>query len=220
VNVTEGKEFIMEGGILEVGGGILLSFMFVNESGVLNISHVSIEFGNVLGSIIFVEGGIVTLDYLQMNNQHPTYWVAGSLVYVDYYYSVAVHLLNCIITNCTYVFGLDGFYYFESSPIVCVVPQARVYIVTLNMSSCFFENNNFNLNSDERMGCTCLFSSYHSDSGLFVFFFCFLLIFYFFFLVLFFFSISFLDFFFLFSFFYYWLLLFKSHLLWWCWRYC
>jgi hypothetical protein len=187
LNVTGSKQFTMEGGVLKLGGGALCYFVVVTDNGVLNIQHVSIEITSSFNNTIYVKGGSVILEYVQMSNQDSTYWVAGLVNVTIYSSPVIVEIISCIFINCSYYYLSDGALYYKTSPIVCFTNDSSSYSITLNMSSSFFQNNYFHLNTDNDGGAFFFLSKTNASCLLFLSVVCFVLLFYIFCLVFFFF---------------------------------
>jgi hypothetical protein len=180
LNITGTKQFTIEGGILKVGINTSCYFIIVNNTGILKISHFSIEFTNKLNSIIYMEGGTVTLEYLYMTNQHPTYWVFPLVSVSALSSNVIVHFLSCTIINCSYMYNSTSATYYRSSPVVCFRNDSNSsYSISLNMSSSSFHYNSFFLNNYYNNGGTCCFYSNNIGSGLIFFLvFCFYCLFF------------------------------------------
>jgi hypothetical protein len=162
----------MEGGILKVGGGTAYYFSWVNNSGVMKMSYVELEFVSELNSTIYVEGGTVILEYVSVINQQ-NYWVAGLVNISSVVAPVWVEVFSCSFINSVYNYGgsSDASYLSRCSPFSFRNETFDIFSVKLNMTSCLFLHNYFNTSGNGFAG-TCCFYTENPDSGTFFFFEC------------------------------------------------
>jgi hypothetical protein len=110
----------------------------------LYISDVELEFVSAMNSMVFILGGMVTLEYVKMNEQNMM-WVSPLVLSDSSTSSVIVNLHSCTFTNCKYKNADSSI---PKSAVVYFVNQTTaIYSITLNMSFCFCYNNTFNLNN-------------------------------------------------------------------------
>jgi hypothetical protein len=152
LNITSSKSFVMKGGILKYGFTPSNSdYYFMWVSGVdgpwLNIWSVEIQFVSLMNSFIYVEGGIVVLEDVKVNDQLDMMWTYPLVDVCQNVSDVIVELHSCSFTNNKYQFG--GLVEPYKSAVVYFVSANygtdATKQITLNMSFCFFDNNTFNL---------------------------------------------------------------------------
>jgi hypothetical protein len=166
INVTTSKTFAVEGGTLQLGGGISYSFCWVTGGGSLSLLYLEIQFMSKMNSMIHVTGGTVTLEHVHMRDQLDTRWTAPLVSASATSSSITVHIISCTITNCQYKYGSSGTY--RASPVVSFSEaSSSSYFIALNMTSSSFHNSTFYLLEGDCAGGTCMFFSLNTASGIF-----------------------------------------------------
>jgi hypothetical protein len=170
LNISEGKTFRMENGILRIGKDTSSYFSYINNEGKLELIQIEIEFSNHIGYFIYItNGGTITFEYIRINNEIE-YW-EYSLIYCIPSSSININFTLCSISNCTYnsSIGESAFVHFNS--------LGEFYL--LNIINCSFENNTFNFNNGNGEGS--IFQFYTNTTSRFILFFIFYFFFFFFF---------------------------------------
>jgi hypothetical protein len=144
-------------------------FSTVNGSNAyFKLKYISIKFISKMNSFIYVEGGIICMEYMKVENER-TLWNYPLIdaSYITSFIIIEIYCLN--ITNCYYKYGLEAAWPHKSS-IVFFNSQGLSYPFFLNISSSFFQNTTFYLNHESRGG-SIYFRSKHGGYGFFFFFF-------------------------------------------------
>jgi hypothetical protein len=161
--LTESKSFTIEKGTLELEKNSSYYFSCVT-GGVLKMLEMKLDLKNDPETIIYLEGGTVIFEYLQINESS---WI-DSLLYVrNNVSSTIIQLISCNITNCNYSSNS-----YTSAIVYLTNITSSVYPSTLNISYSFFINNSFSLRSDNKYGGAVYFyNRIDTSSFSFIYFF-------------------------------------------------
>jgi hypothetical protein len=152
----------MEGGILKLGKNVSCTFCWVNSSVGLSLSHVEIQFVNLMGNFAFAYRGTVTFEYVEVKNQQSN-WVYTLVLSNSSLSFVAVQFLSCSFSNSKYSdTGSDSE---RGSALVYFKNVSSSGYVTLNMSSSSFVNCSF-LQKYSGDGGSVRYESLNDSSGL------------------------------------------------------
>jgi hypothetical protein len=159
----------MEGGILKVGKNTSYFIFCVNNTGLLGLSNVEIQFTTSLGSFIYVVGGTIIIEYLKMNNIQ-SYWVNPLIDAEQSVSTISVECHSLNVTNCVYKY--PGGTYNKSSIAFFSNSTSSTYAISFNMTHSVFCNISVNLtgvNNNDGGGICGFFC--RTLSGFFFFFF-------------------------------------------------
>jgi hypothetical protein len=168
INIISEQSFTLDGGILNVGNknnsiNINAYHYFVIMSGVdgyFHIRHIKIIFVSKLNIFIYIEGGTIFVEDVKISNE-TTQWVRPLIYSRCLSSSVIIELSSLIITDCYYLSttGTEaGVVYFHSA-------YSYLHPILLNISSLYFQNNAFYINTGAQGGAF-FFSSNHYHSCL------------------------------------------------------
>jgi hypothetical protein len=154
----------MSGGIfmcgISTGDDTTLNFVRLNNQGAqFTLYNIDLRYVSKMNSVVYITGGTVYFERVKMDKQPSYYWV-NPLIDVDAdVSSVAVHFCFSNITNSHYqLFDVIGL--LKTAIIFC---SNTSNMLTLNMSSSYFRNNSFYIDSNARGGI-CHFNG-SDDSG-------------------------------------------------------
>jgi hypothetical protein len=168
LNIINSKIFTIQGGILKYGNGNLNYYFIIVRDGSLCLSHMKIEFVSAMNSMVFILGGKVILENMEVNNQLDTTWVSPLVLSHSNTSSVTINLYSCTIINSMFENANPS--YIKSAIIYFINETSATQSIIFNISFCLCLNNTFNLNNYSSCGGFSFLCSYNTYSSMFFFY--------------------------------------------------
>jgi hypothetical protein len=166
INITSWKSFTIDGGILRYGDLNWLRnnaseyyFMVINGvDGYVKMRYIEIKFVSEMNNLIFIEGGIVCLEHVKIENEFIN-WKHTLINVQCHTSSVIIELFSLNITGCNCSLP-------DPKIVLCDSSFGRLFPIILNVSSLILQHSIFYREISTRLLGGCFqFYCYHLESG-------------------------------------------------------